>query len=307
MEQFLADYGLKWIGGQQQHEGKFDAASLNQELNHKKPCYKNNLPSEIDTEVLTRRIEELNFIAEKQKIVKNRDGLHQFQKVDEVLIFFFKNGLVIKGFPFYPYYSKEAQSVLSDILDGYFPYDLKQKYPEGVPLKPLDFTDDVFSAQTKSNPKFRSFGDLESDASMMSKDEFLSQFPKHVVRQGALVPIREELEKRFRDTQELDLNKLNANEPVLIDIAAARGAFSPADVVTLRVRTETGKRTLILKLLAADPVAKVYEAVRPYAEARGRPFEVRTTFPNKAYEETDPRSLKELGLAPSSALVMQPK
>jgi len=27
------------------------------------------LPKEIDTEVLTRRIEELNFIAEKQRIV----------------------------------------------------------------------------------------------------------------------------------------------------------------------------------------------------------------------------------------------
>ncbi len=61
------------------------------------------LPKEIDTEVLTRRIEELNFIAEKQKIVKNKDGLHQFLKVEEVLIFFFKNGLVIKGHPFYAY------------------------------------------------------------------------------------------------------------------------------------------------------------------------------------------------------------
>jgi len=182
MEQFLADYGLKWVGNGQSNEGAFDAESINQELKHKKPCYKNNLPSEIDTEVLTRRIEELNFIAEKQRIVKNRDGLHQFQKVDEVLIFFFKNGLVIKGFPFYPYYSKEAQSVLSDILDGYFPYDLKKKYPEGVPLKPVDFTDDNYTALTKNNPKFKNFGDLETDTSMMSKDEFLNQFPKQVVK-----------------------------------------------------------------------------------------------------------------------------
>ena len=61
------------------------------------------LPKEIDTEVLTRRIEELNFIAEKQQIVKNKDGHHQFKKVSEVLIFFFKNGLIIKGCPFYAY------------------------------------------------------------------------------------------------------------------------------------------------------------------------------------------------------------
>jgi hypothetical protein len=34
------------------------------------------LPKEIDTEVLTKRIEELNFIAEKQKIVQGKEGMH---------------------------------------------------------------------------------------------------------------------------------------------------------------------------------------------------------------------------------------
>jgi hypothetical protein len=40
-------------------------------MQYKMPNYRNNLPAEIDTEVLTKRIEELNFIAEKQRIVKN--------------------------------------------------------------------------------------------------------------------------------------------------------------------------------------------------------------------------------------------
>ena len=34
--------------------------------------------------------------------------------------------------------------MLSDILDGYFPYDLKTKYPEGVPLRPVDLTDEMY-------------------------------------------------------------------------------------------------------------------------------------------------------------------
>jgi len=59
-------------------------------------------------------------------------------------MFFYKNGLMIEGFPFSPYHAKEAQSMLSDILDGYFPYDLKTKYPEGVPLKPVDLTDEMY-------------------------------------------------------------------------------------------------------------------------------------------------------------------
>ena len=92
------------------------------------------------------------------------------------MIFFFKNGLIIKGFPFYHYASKEAQSVLSDILDGFFPWDLKKKYPDGVPLKPVECTDEDYTPDTiKSNPKFSNLGDLEKDAGPggMSKDEFL--------------------------------------------------------------------------------------------------------------------------------------
>lgn len=76
MEQFLADYGLVWVGKDGKQSGKFDDNAINKELDHKAPHYRNNLPSEIDTEVLSRRIEELNFIAEKQKIVKNKDGIN---------------------------------------------------------------------------------------------------------------------------------------------------------------------------------------------------------------------------------------
>jgi hypothetical protein len=36
--------------------------------------------------------------------------------------------------------------------------------------------------------------------------------------------------------------------------------------VTLRIRTETGKRTIILKLLKTDKMIKVYDFVAPYAE-----------------------------------------
>lgn len=66
MLKFLKDYGLKWVGGEGgQHEGSFDKKGIDEELKFQAPAFRNNLPKEIDTEVLTRRIEELNFIAEK--------------------------------------------------------------------------------------------------------------------------------------------------------------------------------------------------------------------------------------------------
>ena len=54
MTKFLADYGLKWVGGEggQQNEGKFDSAAINEELKFQGPTYRTNLPKEIDTDVL---------------------------------------------------------------------------------------------------------------------------------------------------------------------------------------------------------------------------------------------------------------
>lgn len=51
---------------------------------------------------------------------------------------FFGNGIAIKGYKFFPYKGKESLQVLSDLVDGYFPYVLKQKYPNGVFLKVVD-------------------------------------------------------------------------------------------------------------------------------------------------------------------------
>jgi hypothetical protein len=66
MKAFLSDYGLTWLGTEGLDEG-----------DDPKSYYKANLPNEIDTEILSRRIEELNFIAEKNKIV-NMNGMHKY-------------------------------------------------------------------------------------------------------------------------------------------------------------------------------------------------------------------------------------
>ena len=85
-------------------------------------------------------------------------------------------------------------------MDGYFPYDLKKQYPEGVPIKPIDMCDETYTPDmVKNNPKMKAFGDLDGLAPM-SKQEFLKQFPESKIQNGKNVPIREELEKKFQET-----------------------------------------------------------------------------------------------------------
>jgi hypothetical protein len=103
---------------------------------------------------------------------------------------------------------------------------------------------------------------------------------------------------------------LNSNEPIVIEseVTKNESKYTPGEIVTLRVRTETGKRNLIVKLLVTDKMPLVYQMIRPYLEnPKVASFELRTNFPNKAYVESETKNLKELGLYPSCALVVQVK
>jgi len=60
--------------------------------------------------------------------------------------------------------------------------------------------------------------------------------------------------------------------------------YTDAEIVTLRIRTETGKRTIIVKLLRKDKMDSLYDFVTPYVEFDDKPFVIRSKFPNKAFE-----------------------
>lgn len=139
----------------------------------------------------------------------------------------------------------------------------------------------------------------------MSKNDFLKQFPKNVVnRGGEIIPIRDELEKRFKETGKVDVSKLNSNEPIEAptEVDQNPDKYDASEIVTLRIRTETGKRTIIVKLLRTDNMETLYGFVEPYVEFSDKPFVLRSKFPNKAFKINEDENLQELGLAPNYAL-----
>ena len=178
-------------------------------------------------------------------------------------------------------------------------------------MQPVDCTDDTYTDELlkdKSNPKFKILADLQQkNCKAMSKDEFLQQFPKNVINKGGnIIPIREELEKKFKETGKIDVDKLNSNEPIEAPtpVSLDPSKYSESDLVTLRIRTETGKRTIIVKMLKSDKMDALYDFIDPYVEFSDKKYELRSKFPNRAYSIKETQNLGELGLAPSSALVV---
>jgi hypothetical protein len=177
-------------------------------------------------------------------------------------------------------------------------------------LKPVDLCDEIYGVKKEEEKKshVKEFKDLDASKGPqpLSKKEFLNQFPSHIMQNGKAIPIREELEKKFKETGKIDTSKLNSNEPIEIDPDFDVATTEQSQIVNLRIRTETGKRNIILKLLVTDNMAKIYDLVEPYSEREAaRKFELRTNFPNKAYGVDEVKNLKDLGLAPSSVLIMK--
>lgn len=127
------------------------------------------------------------------------------------------------------------------------------------------------------------------------------------MKDGKLIPIWDEFEKMLKETQKLDLQKLNSNEPIEIQthviVAENMGEeFKKEEIVTLRIRTENGNWNLILKMRTTDKISKVYEYVKDYKEESN--FEIRSTFPWMTLHKSESKSLGELGFWPNAVLIM---
>ena len=58
--------------------------------------------------------------------------------METVKVVYYKNGLLVKRGPFRSADSKSYKTFVDDILDGYFPSEYKDEYPDGVIFDLLD-------------------------------------------------------------------------------------------------------------------------------------------------------------------------
>jgi len=57
------------------------------------------------------------------------------QVPDPVQLILYGNGIVMFEGPFRSYEEESTQQCIADLMDGYFPTELQERYPEGVPFK----------------------------------------------------------------------------------------------------------------------------------------------------------------------------
>lgn len=224
MEEFLSDYGLVWVGkqgerhGQRQTQDSEDEedTTSDSEVGHMAPFSE-----------FAKAIQELNAViySEPTQVVVQQDTkkgrlVQAAERVERIKLTYYKNGLMIKNGPFRKTSSESYRTFVSDILDGYFPGEFKDMYPDGVIFDLVDRHNDVYYDNIQSG---------KANESAMPAQQFLNRLPKTVMQNGNIVNVRDDIANRLHNgSRSSSTNSLSA----VASTVSASNIDSNSQVVT---------------------------------------------------------------------------
>ena len=234
---------------------------------------KSLLPKTIDIKVLARRIEEMNAIIYEEQgsnaQFESEDGkIFKLKQKKEILISFYKNGLIIEGYQFFPYESEESQKIIQDIIDGYSPYILHERYPHGALLKVENHVKIMYEPN-KINNNDKNIKDLKDpgEQKYMSPKEFVNIFPNKIIKNGNILNIKEDMEKVLG----IKNNNKNENKPGeekeetdfnLYDIKNSR--IKQEDLCKLKIKVVTVDKTINVNIPKNRHINELFDFVKNY-------------------------------------------
>ncbi|NXW85137.1 UBX11 protein, partial [Alopecoenas beccarii] len=87
----------------------------------------------IDFDLILENVKDLNVLAgEGISQIEYTSGGARLRQPDPLPLTLYRNGIVMFNGPFRPYEDPSTQQCLQDIMDGYFPSELQNRYPEGI-------------------------------------------------------------------------------------------------------------------------------------------------------------------------------
>ena len=285
---------------------------------------KSILPKTIDIKVLARRIEEMNdLIYEEQGSnaeFETDDGkVFRLKQKKEILISFYKNGLIIEGYQFFPYESEPSQKIIQDIIDGYSPYILRDRYPHGVLMKVENHVKIMYEPN-KIGGNDKNIKDLKDpgEQKYMSPKEFVNIFPNKVIKNGNVLNIKEDMEKvlGIKSSNKNNSNKEDEKEETdfnLYDIKNSK--IKQEDLCKLKIKVVTVDKTINVNIPKTRHINELFDFIKNYVNENLKKVSMALkinnisdygfilTFPFKilTYEKTvnKENTLEKCGLYPS--------
>ena len=290
MEEFLSDYGLIWVGKEEDElprtgTGLGEAtdrvttsltmlrSNLSTQLSGSVWVPESATPasmgSNIDFNLILRNVKALNLLLGERAEVVRTDGGARFRRPDTLPLTLYKNGFMLFQGPFRAYTDPSAFQVVQDIQDGCFPQELSSRYPGGLPFDVFDRRE-VEYEDPRLKQRFPGVG-----RTLGGKEVVSSPRPLAELYEGALSPLNGASKKRSSDRPqgpvpiERFLNKLPASivmKGKLIDIRSeieARLNPSPAPlkvtcIPSQQIETAQDSSNLVHLKVRSEDGSEVY-------------------------------------------------
>uniref|UniRef100_A0A668TQK2 UBX domain-containing protein 11 n=1 Tax=Oreochromis aureus TaxID=47969 RepID=A0A668TQK2_OREAU len=299
MEDFLNDYGLIWVGDTDTGDPAERETSGSRGFH-------------INFDLVLQRIRELNVLAgEGESFVQMTATGAQLAKKDPIPLRLYRNGIVMFDGPFRSYQEHSTQQCMQDLMDGYFPSELQERFPDGVPFELHDRRYEEFNSRLPWET-FPGEGQPvcgDKDESKMTTDQFLNKLPKLVVKAGRVIDIRNSLRAKLQVSRReaaiililIDTPSLQASTERL----QAFSAYQPAcNVITLKVKSEDGSHTYIVKMSPSETVGDLRRYLDKHRRGDVSSYDIISAYPQCNYDD-DGQTLQSRGIVRNATLLLR--
>ncbi|XP_068426289.1 UBX domain-containing protein 11 isoform X2 [Clinocottus analis] len=312
MDGFLNDYGLIWVGDGESEEP--DASVVR--------------AFDMNFDLVLQSTRQLNTLAgEGECFIQSTAQGAQLARRDPIQLVLYRNGIVMFEGPFRSYQEPSTQRCMQDLMDGYFPSELQDRFPDGVPFEVHDRRDQDFIYRTTWS-KFPGEGkaihgqkDESSDAVVsqlpgkkLSTDQFLNRLPKVIVKAGCVIDIRDSLRAVLQGSSDAQ----SSNSVILVDTPALEELrerlrtsspdrpSSPRDVITLKVKSEDGIHTYVLKMCFSETMGDLRQHLDTHRGGGFPGYDIISAYPQCRFDD-DSQTLRACGLTTNATLLMMRK
>ncbi|KAF7660062.1 hypothetical protein LDENG_00288570 [Lucifuga dentata] len=332
MECFLSDYGLIWVGDGESCDAacQSEAAAAEYVQTHSSDgeLQQPGRNFHMNFDLVLQNIKELNILAgDGESFVKSTATGAQLAQKDPIQLRLYRNGIVMFDGPFRSYQEQSTQQCMQDLMDGYFPSELQQRFPDGVAFEVHDRRDEEFiirqpwahfavqrqpvhGARQKSSNAIIS----EIPGKKLSMNQFLNRLPKVVVKAGRVIAIRESVKQTLQCSS--DAHNSNSvslvNTPALQAMKERQQIFasdrpsSACEVATLKLKSEDGNHTYILKMWFSETIGHLRQYLDEHRGGSIPGYDIISVHPQRTYTD-DHQTLLSCGLLTNTTLLLRMK
>uniref|UniRef100_A0A1A7YDQ4 UBX domain-containing protein 11 n=1 Tax=Iconisemion striatum TaxID=60296 RepID=A0A1A7YDQ4_9TELE len=326
MEEFLSDYGLVWVGDE-----TIDGSTESDQTHSSDQSLWDGGTSparsfSMNFDLVLQRIQDLNILTgEGQCFIQTTASGAKLAKKDPVPLKLYGNGIMMFDGPFRSFQEQSTQRCMQDLMDGYFPSELQQRFPDGVPFEVQDRRHETFlvrlpwdtfpgegrAVYEEKDEESTKVVSLQSPEKKLTTDQFLRKLPKMVVKAGRVINIRNSL----RETLQVSSDSQSSSSEILVDTPALQTATSreqklnckrtpPKPVITLKVKSEDGDQTYMVKMWLSETVGHLRSYLDQHRGSNESGYDIISTHPRSIYSDDD-MMIQSCGFSANSTVLLQ--